>query len=68
MGGLGPPRAQEVPGPHEGSDLVLELVLALPRLGGDRAVELFRESVITKHSLTSGLEKQTGPITGVGQV
>lgn len=58
MGGLRPPRAQEVPGPHEGSDLVLELVLVLPLLGWDRAVKLSRQSVVTEGSPASGLEKQ----------
>lgn len=41
-----------------------ELVLALPQLSGDRAVEVSRESVVTEGSLASGLEKQKGWMTG----
>ena len=41
-----------------------ELVLALPQLSGDRAVEVSRESVVIEGSLASGLEKQKGWMTG----
>lgn len=49
----------------EGSDLVSEPGLVLPQLGGDRAVEVCRESTVTPGPLASGLEKHKGCVTGV---
>lgn len=45
-------------GPHEGSDLVPELVLVLPQQDRDRAVEVSGESSITEGFPASGLEEQ----------
>lgn len=49
---------QEMLGPHEGSDLVPELVLVLPQQDRDRAVEVSGESSITEGFPASGLEEQ----------
>lgn len=54
------PQHQEMLGPHQGSDLVPELVLVLPQQDGDKAVEVSGESSITEGFPASGLEKQKG--------
>lgn len=65
---LTPPYSQhqEMLGPHEGSDLVPELVLVLPQQDGDRAIEVSAESSITEGFPASGLEKQKRWTRGPG--
>ena len=58
--GLGDARAPR------GQRLLSELVMALPQLSGDRAVEVSRGAVVTEGSLAAGLEKQKGWLAGAG--
>lgn len=53
-----------MPGPHEDSNVVPELLLALPQLGRDRAMEESGESSVTEGFLAPGMEKQKGRTMG----
>ena len=61
----GPPGLGDARAPR-GQRLLSELVMALPQLSGDKAVEVSRGAVVTEGSLAAGLEKHKRWLTGAG--